>query len=200
MVGVKTENCSAFSSLQSALIFQSQIMVWSPENWEWSGWKPCRQDVFRDRLHHHFHHQCCQGLHCQYHHNCCCHQNHCHLDCHNCYHPQMVGNPAGRTSTGTGCIMILAKLQNMKSCQKKAALQSLYFFWMRGNAMSKKKCDNTNNTNAKKYTIHSKQAHVLFQVHCKQFLPLRPERSWGKVSNFNRRNHQSHDYNHYYII
>jgi len=24
-------------------------MVWSPENWEWSGWKPCRQDVFRDR-------------------------------------------------------------------------------------------------------------------------------------------------------
>jgi len=24
-------------------------MVWSPENWEWSGWMPCRQDVFRDR-------------------------------------------------------------------------------------------------------------------------------------------------------
>jgi len=24
-------------------------MVWSPENWEWSGWLPCRQDVFRDR-------------------------------------------------------------------------------------------------------------------------------------------------------
>ena len=90
MVGVKTENCSAFSSLQSALIFQSQIMVWSPESWEWSGWKPCRQDVFRDRLHHHHHH----FINCNHHGH------------HHRHYLYLVGNPAGRMSSGTGCIII----------------------------------------------------------------------------------------------
>ena len=43
------------SKVQLSISIPEPRMVWSPENWEWSGWLPCRQDVFRDRLHHCFH-------------------------------------------------------------------------------------------------------------------------------------------------
>ena len=61
-------------SQSSFIIISERIMVWSPENWEWSGWMPCRQDVFRDRLgHHHLHrrrhyhhHHLHYHIHCRY--------------------------------------------------------------------------------------------------------------------------------------
>ena len=51
-----------------------RAMVWSPENWEWSGWVPCRQDVFRDRLRHHHlrRRRCYHHYHPHHHIHCKC--------------------------------------------------------------------------------------------------------------------------------